>query len=181
MVASAAKVRFKSLRLALTTLPGGLDWLRCAGIFGVFVALSTAVGAATGFLRFELMSGSTKFFVLLPILIFIRPAMVEEIVFRGLLFPHRDEPVSRGRVIIAGAISLAIFVAMHPLNGIFVRHEAYVAFTSPIFLSLAAALGLACMIAYRISGSLWPPILMHWITVLIWTMFLGGKKLLTGA
>jgi predicted Abi (CAAX) family protease len=37
------------------------------------------------------------------------------------------------------------------------------------------------MIAYRISGSLWPPILMHWITVLVWTMFLGGKKLLTGA
>ena len=80
-----------------------------------------------------------------------------------------------------GAFSLAIFVVMHPLNGIFVRHEAFVAFTSPVFLTLAAALGLCCMIAYRLSASLWPPILMHWITVVIWTLFLGGKRLLTGS
>jgi len=35
--------------------------------------------------------------------------------------------------------------------------------------------------AYRISASLWPPIVMHWITVVVWTMFLGGKRLLTGS
>ena len=70
---------------------------------------------------------------------------------------------------------------MHPLNGIFVRHDAFAVFTHPLFLLFAALLGLVCTISYQISGSLWPPMLMHWITVLVWTMFLGGKRLLTGS
>lgn len=177
----AIKARLQNVWLALRTMPAAGAWLRCGAIYAAYVIVAAALGWATGFLKFELMSGSAKLFILVPLIVLIRPALLEEVVFRGMLFPHPREVASRGRVLLAGGFSLSIFVVMHPVNGMFVRHEAFIAFTHPVFLTLAALLGLACMIAYRISASLWPSILMHWMTVVVWTMFLGGKRMLSGS
>jgi len=32
--------------------------------------------------------------------------------------------------------------------------------------------------AYLISRSLWPPVLLHWITVVAWIILLGGQQLI---
>ena len=156
-------------------------WLRCAALYAAYVAIVLSAGLATGFLHIEVMSGNARAFLIVPLLIFIRPAVVEELFFRAILLPHPRENATPQRVWITATLSLAVFIAMHPLNGYLLRHEAFAVFSNPLFLFFAGLLGLVCTLAYRMSGSLWPPILMHWTTVVVWTVFLGGKRLLTGA
>ncbi len=172
--------RLASLRIAIKTLPSRSVWFRCGAIYAAYLLLAAALGFSASFLKFETMSAPQASFVIVPILIFFRPALLEEIVFRVLFIPHPSETGSAGKVWFAALISLALFVAMHPLNGLFVRTESRAVFTNPIFLTLAALMGAACTAAYRVSGSLWPPVMMHWITGVSWTLFLGGKKWLIG-
>jgi predicted Abi (CAAX) family protease len=175
------KVRLRSLAVGLTLRPTRGALFQCVSLFVGFGVVAAGVGFFTGFLKWEVMSGSAAQFAVLPVLILIRPALVEEIFFRGLLLPHPREETSTAKRVWACGGSLAVFVLMHPLNGMLVRHEAYAVFVNPVFLFLAFLLGLTCTIAYQLSGSLWPSILMHWATVVTWTMLLGGKRVLTGA
>lgn len=175
------KTRIASVAIAFQRVPEFRVWLRCLALFAGYAAFVLAVGLSTGFLKPELMSGNWRAFVLVPVLIFFRPAAVEELFFRAILIPHPREDVSRRRVWITATLSLIVFIAMHPLNGYLVRHEAFAVFSSPLFLCFAGLLGIVCTLTYRISGSLWPPILIHWLTVVTWTVFLGGKRLLTGS
>jgi predicted Abi (CAAX) family protease len=41
---------------------------------------------------------------------------------------------------------------------------------------LLTVLGAVCTTAYRRTGSLWPPVLLHWVTVVCWMMLLGGRN-----
>jgi len=174
------KQRLQSLKFAFTSWPNAIQWSKCAAVYAAFSLLAGALGFSTGFLKIELMNATPRMFAIIPVLIFIRPALIEETVFRGAFVPHVREERSRASVVVAAVLSLMVFVAMHPLNGMFFKTAAYGVYIHPIFLSSAALLGLACTIAYRISGSLWPPIAMHWMTVVCWTVFFGGKRLLTG-
>jgi predicted Abi (CAAX) family protease len=115
--------------------------------------------------------------VLLAVLL-ITPSLLEEIVFRGLLLPHPREGASRRQTLSYAAVSLGIFLVWHPLNGWLFRPEALSLFSDPIFLSLAALLGGATMTAYLRSASLWPAILLHWLTVVTWIVFFGGSRAL---
>ena len=47
-----------------------------------------------------------------------------------------------------------------------------------LVLSLATLLGATCTAAYLISRSIWPPVVLHWLTVLAWIWLLGGRALL---
>ena len=60
---------------------------------------------------------------------------------------------------------------MHPVNGAI---SGRAVFLDPSFLVLATLLGIVCTMTYLRSGSIWPPILFHWFTVVVWIMFLGG-------
>jgi predicted Abi (CAAX) family protease len=40
----------------------------------------------------------------------------------------------------------------------------------PRFLVQVTLLGLACSLAYLVSGSIWPPVLIHWLTVVVWLL-----------
>lgn len=175
------RTRIASVAVAFQRIPDFRGWLRCLALYAGYVVVVLSAGLATGFLKPEVMSGTARTFVFVPVLIFIRPAAIEELFFRAILIPHPREQCSPRRVWITATLSLIVFIAMHPLNGYLVRHEAFAVFSDPIFLTFAGLLGLVCTIAYRISGSLWPPILMHWLTVVTWTMFFGGKRLLTGS
>ncbi|MCI5125432.1 MAG: CPBP family intramembrane metalloprotease, partial [Candidatus Electrothrix sp. AR5] len=46
------------------------------------------------------------------------------------------------------------------------------------FLVIVFCLGIVCSLAYILSRSLWVPIIIHWLTVVIWVLFLGGRNLL---
>lgn len=47
-------------------------------------------------------------------------------------------------------------------------------FLDPVFLVLVTLLGIVCTITYLKSGSVWLPILFHWLMVVVWIIFLGG-------
>src|SRR5204862_7150066 len=95
------------------------------------------------------------------------------------LLPHPSERPPMGTRLLAGMISLCLFVASHPLKEWKERSPRSFAFKDPTFLFLATLLGLMCTVAYMRSGSLWPPLVMHWVVVFIWLGFLGGRRLLS--
>ena len=73
------------------------------------------------------------------------------------------------------AVALALFVLWPPLNGLFLKTEARQVFLDPGFLMLAGLLGGCSTAAYLLTGSIWPSTLVHWITVVGWKAFLGGR------
>lgn len=174
------RARIASLKIAFLTWPDKAAWLKCAAIFAAYASLAAGIGFPTGFLKLELMNGPAGLYIALPLVLFLRPALIEEVFFRGLLLPHPRECAGRRSLLCAAALSLAAFVLMHPLNGMTFRPEAFPVYSHPVFLVLAALLGIACTVAYQTSGSIWPPILCHWFSGALWTLFLGGKRLLAG-
>ena len=65
----------------------------------------------------------------------------------------------------------------HPLNAVTVNRSAIPVFLDPAFLVIVAALGLTCGYSYVVSQSIWVPIFIHWATVVVWVLFLGGRNL----
>jgi predicted Abi (CAAX) family protease len=47
-------------------------------------------------------------------------------------------------------------------------------FWRPTYLAVVALLGLVCTFLYLKTGSVWPPVLVHGITVALWKLFFGG-------
>jgi predicted Abi (CAAX) family protease len=104
--------------------------------------------------------------------------LVEELLFRVLLLPRDTAGISRRRLIMISMMALTAFIVSHPLHAWFSRPAALELFSNPLFLVCAALLGVQCTLAYLISRSLWPPVFFHWITVVVWIMFLGGQGLI---
>ncbi len=65
----------------------------------------------------------------------------------------------------------------HPLNAVTLNRSAIPVFLDPAFLVIVAALGLTCGYSYVVSKSIWVPIFIHWATVVVWVLFLGGQNL----
>ncbi|WP_366517676.1 CPBP family glutamic-type intramembrane protease [uncultured Marinobacter sp.] len=38
-------------------------------------------------------------------------------------------------------------------------------------------MGITCGYAYVLSRSIWVPVIIHWVTVTVWVLFLGGRNL----
>ena len=111
-------------------------------------------------------------------LIFLHPSLVEEIAFRALLLPRDAGSMRRGRLLLVAGAALAVYVASHPLNAWLFRPQVLSVFASPAYLVLTTLLGAACTAAYFVSRSIWPPVVIHWLTVVTWLWFLGGQALL---
>ncbi len=106
----------------------------------------------------------------------IAPAILEELLFRVILLPQSSENLASQSVFTWSLVSLLLFVIYHPLNGITFFPAARETFFNPVFLCLATLLGLICTVAYLQSGSIWIPVIIHWLTVVIWLLYLGGIK-----
>jgi predicted Abi (CAAX) family protease len=165
---------------AFCTAPTGSQWALTAVIFGLFSLIAAPVGLGTGLLRAEVVrSWKAMAGILLVSLLF--PAIAEEAIFRVALLPHPSEGAPRDRQLLWGSLGLVLFVASHPLKVIGNRSLRSVTFRSPVFLSLAALLGLACTAAYVETGSVWPPVVIHWGSVIVWLGFLGGYRRVSGS
>jgi predicted Abi (CAAX) family protease len=166
------------LSAAFTTTPDREQWV-LAGIFLLLFALfAVPAGFLTGFLRIEVIrSGRALASTLLASLLF--PAIAEETLFRVALLPHPSERAPMGTRLLAGVISLFLFVASHPLKEWKGRSLRSSTFKKPVFLGAATLLGLTCTLAYMSSGSVWPPLVIHWVVVFTWLGFLGGHRLLS--
>ena len=173
------RARLRSVWLAMRTWPDRRAWLWCGAIFAAYVTLAAPLGAAAGFFRPGLPDWPVWKLILLPLALLISPAIGEELFFRALPLPHPTEARSRRHTLIAAAAALVAFILWHPLNGLWTP-RVWPIFSDPVFLTVAALLGAACTLAYLVSGSIWPPVLIHWITVVAWGLLLGGRKLLGG-
>lgn len=170
--------RFKDLLAAVVTLPSTRQWWYCLIVYGVFIVCVLPIGLLSGFLSLKIAVLSPTECLFLIVYLLLRPALVEELIFRALLLPRDPASVERGRLVLISIVALIVFVASHPLNGWLLRPVAFALFTDPVFLSCAALLGISCTLAYYISKSLWPPVVIHWVTVAVWILLLGGQGLI---
>jgi predicted Abi (CAAX) family protease len=163
---------------ALTTIPDRRGWGRCALLYLVFLSVAFPLGLSTGVLRPGLPSTPAIQILATALVAFAHPAFVEELIFRVLLLPRDAASVSRMRLAALVVISLTLYVASHPMNAILFRPQARALFESPAYLTLTTLLGATSTAAYFISRSIWPPVLIHWLTVVVWLFLLGGQALL---
>ena len=103
------------------------------------------------------------------------PALVEELIFRVVLLPHPLEGEHGGSLLAWIAFSTGLFVLYHPLAARLWYRQARPVFDDPRFLVQCTLLGLACALVYVVTGSLWPPVLIHWVAVLVWLEPLQGR------
>lgn len=98
------------------------------------------------------------------------PAFTEELVFRGLLTPGRGERAWPGLWIATG---LLLFVLRHVVEALTFLPGAHLFLTAP-FLVCAMLLGGACILMRYRTGSLWPAVVFHGLTVFLWQAAFGG-------
>jgi predicted Abi (CAAX) family protease len=170
--------RLQGLILAFTTFPGIEAWLWSAGILLLCVVITLPIGLRTGLVRVEPVTGGRGRFVFLALLLVIRPALLEELIFRALIIPHPAQGYPLRITLLWAVVGLFVFILWHPINGLFIRRIARPLFTDPLFLTFAGLFGIACTTAYLISGSIWPPVVIHWAVVTPWILFLGGGNAL---
>lgn len=160
----------RRLRRSLTTLPDARGWALCGGVAAITGGLMAAIGFSTGL--YALTPTAPGLPLRLLVVLFV-PALGEEIPFRGLLVPGRDEAARPWPAI---AISTALYVAWHPLEALTFLPQGAM-FLRPDFLACTAILGLGCALMRWRTGSLWPAVILHGGFVVVWQTWLGGVRL----
>jgi predicted Abi (CAAX) family protease len=160
----------RRLRRSLTTLPDARGWALCGLVAAITGGLMAAIGFSTGL--YALTPAAPGLPLRLLTVLFV-PALGEEIPFRGLLVPGRDEAPRAWAPI---ALSTALYVAWHPLEALTFLPQGAM-FLRPDFLACTAILGLGCALMRWRTGSLWPAVILHGGFVVVWQTWLGGVRL----
>jgi predicted Abi (CAAX) family protease len=126
---------------------------------------------AGGLVRFG-WTDDPQMLLRLALVALVVPALGEELLFRVLLLPPRGRPADWRHY----TLSVALFVLWHPPQAwLFGPHWAVVVL-NPCFLAATAVLGLALARLYRLTGSVWPPVLLHWVTIMGWKGLFGAPS-----
>jgi predicted Abi (CAAX) family protease len=151
-------------------------WLFAAVLLGIYSLVTLPVAFRVGFTQVSPAKLSLKDRIWVIAIALVMPSIFEEVVFRVFMLPHPGEGATTEEQWIWGAIALIIFVLSHPLNSYTFFPASRATFLQPIFLLAAGFLGAVCSLSYLQSGSLWPPVVIHWIVVVIWLLVLGGHQ-----
>jgi predicted Abi (CAAX) family protease len=141
-----------------------------------YLVAALIIGFMSGLFELAMLRSSMIWF--LPFALFIFPSFLEESIFRGLLIPNNARERGTKYIIRVTLVSSAIFVLWHPLNALTINPAAKAVFLNPYFLLIAFLLGIATAMSYIYSKSLWAPVIIHWLTVVVWVLFLGGRNLI---
>jgi len=120
-----------------------------------------------------------------PVSTFVFPALVEEIIWRGILTPHpssvTDGTMTTG-VLWGWAMGIClIHVVVHPIAGWTVWPRGKKVFSDLRFLLVATIVLSGTTASYLLSGgSVWCAALTHCIPVALWRDFFGGEAKLMG-
>lgn len=142
--------------------------------FPIYLLCASGIGIYSGLSHFGILNDRMVFF--LPVTLFFFPSFLEEAFFRGLLIPNGAIKYGIKRILLYLTMSTVLFVLWHPLNALTINPAAVSFFLNPYFLLITTLLGLTCGISYILSRSLWIPIAIHWLTVVVWVIFLGGRN-----
>ncbi|WP_255110382.1 type II CAAX prenyl endopeptidase Rce1 family protein [Synechococcus sp. RedBA-s] len=143
-------------------------------VVAAYAALALPLGWGSGFLspwRLEALGPSLR---AVPGLL-LMPALGEELLFRVALLPHPLEGESLAGSAAWGALSVGLFVLYHPVAARCWYPAGRGVFGDGRFLVQCTLLGAACVLSYGLSGSLWPPVLLHGLAVTLWLWGLGGR------
>lgn len=155
---------------SLRTLPRAGDWGMLAVAMALFAAFGLTLGFATGFLTYNPVSLERAAWTAL--VVFFTPALTEELLFRSWLprFAETRRPIAwiGGSTAAFVVYHFVLLLWMSGANDIFLRPE---------FLVSAAVLGVICAVLRMRSGSLWPAVIFHWTTDVLWLTQFGGPYL----
>lgn len=152
---------------AFTTFPPLKVWLTTFA--STALLLIVAFFALPGFSDLSAVP-SPKTLLVVALVGFFTPALFEEVVFRYFL-NWNQTGLSIG-------ISTLLFVLWHPFEAMTFLPAAKPWFTDPGFLTFVGIFGLMSCYLRKLSNSLWPSIVSHWIVVFTWKA-LGGAQFLT--
>jgi predicted Abi (CAAX) family protease len=172
---------FSRLFEAFGTLPSFQGWLLTLGILAIYAAIALPIGFHTKFIHWDLAYVANLNWWQrggFALKTFLAPGISEEVLFRIWLIPHPTEGVTLSVWLAWAAFSLIAFVVYHPFEAVTYFRAGNPTFFDPIFLSLAALLGVACTVLYKLTGSLWAIAFVHWAIVLVWLLCLGGVSAL---
>jgi predicted Abi (CAAX) family protease len=164
--------RLDRVRRSLTTWPTARGWRLAAMVGAVALVVELAIGLWGGFLRPT--PGDWSVLPMALALAVLVPSLGEEVVFRGLLTPGREEVGDPWRAVLP---STAVFVLWHVFEALTFMPQAAPVFLRADFLATTAVLGLACGWLRWRTGSLWPAVLLHWLEVAGWQIWFGGGML----
>lgn len=156
-----------------STIPTAVQWIQGSFLLLSYGLIAVPFGIWRGFLQLDFHL-SKSIIAKIAATSLIAPAILEELFFRVILLPHPSENLDFKQISIWSTVSLFVFIVYHPLNGITFFPAGKKTFCDPVFLILAAFLGLCCTVAYLFSGSVWISIIIHWFAVVIWLLCLGG-------
>jgi predicted Abi (CAAX) family protease len=168
--------RYTDIKRGILTVPKRADLIFSTIVFCIYMLIALPFGFLTGFFEFGILEADIRSMFFLPIFLFFIPSIFEELIFRGFLLPHKHRKLPRKHVFFYSVVSILVFVGCHPLNGLTLARFAYPIFINPAFLFLATLMAIACTITYLRSGSIWIPVCIHWLTVLVWVLLLGGRN-----
>jgi uncharacterized protein len=165
--------RLANLVAGLKLWPNWRTWAYTGLVFAAYAALAWGIGFGTGLYRFEpQLDGDLLRIAVIALFV---PAIGEEVFFRGLLVPTRTE---KAQALPQIGLGLTAFLAWHPINAWLFFPGVLPLFSDWRFLVVTALLGVACVHLWRKIGSLWPPVALHWLAVVIWKGFLGAPRML---
>ena len=161
------KGRAYDVLAALRTWPDGSSWRRVAVELLWALPLLLLIGWCAALISPEPPPPAAELSRLALVLL-VAPALGEELLFRAALIPR--QPPRAGWM----ALSVALFVAWHPLQVVTLGPPWASAFLDPWFLACVGVLGAALARIYAATRSIWPCVLLHWAVVFGWKAFLGG-------
>jgi predicted Abi (CAAX) family protease len=151
------------------------NFIKWAGIAVAYSLAALAIGFATDIYSVQFLDIQKFWFLPLTLLIF--PSIPEEFFFRGMLIPRNALELPWQRTTAYVLFSAIAFTLWHPLNALTLNTTAQPFFLNIYFLMIVFLLGIACSLSYVLSRSIWAPVLIHWSTVLVWVLCLGGRNL----
>lgn len=166
---------------ALRTPVSAADLALTLLLLGLYAAWALPWGRRCGFLPRHWRPSPTATLLRQAGALLLMPALGEELLFRVALLPRPAEGLPALVLLAWLALGLGVFVAYHPLAGRLWYPAGRGVFDDGRFLLLCTGLGLICSVAYCASGALLPPVLLHWLVVLVWLNPLDGLHRLAGA
>jgi len=154
---------------ALKAWPAAGRWKTALGIALPATAIIALSGFLGGWLRFDPATDLRSWLIAAAIL-FVVPALVEELVFRGVLLSWFATVSQRW----GNWLSIGLFVLWHPVQALTFGPPWSAIFLQPSFLFATFILGIVLTHIRIVSQSLWPVIVIHWLLVLAWKLLFGG-------